>query len=55
MSTTAHSPSIAQQLERQSVVLMQSTIPRDMTCEQWRRRRSAEPRAVRLLKRLSSS
>jgi hypothetical protein len=33
-------PSIAQQLERQSVVLMQSTIPGDMTCDQWRRRRS---------------
>jgi hypothetical protein len=35
------SPSIAQQLERQAVVLMESTIPRDMTCDQWRRRRSA--------------
>jgi hypothetical protein len=39
--------SLAQQLERQSVVLMESTIPRDMTCEQWRRRRSARRRPVR--------
>jgi hypothetical protein len=38
--------SLAQQLERQSVVLMESTIPRDMTCEQWRRR-SARRRPVR--------
>src|SRR3954463_5801937 len=34
--------SIARHLERQSVVLLESTIPRDMTCEQWRRLRSAE-------------
>jgi hypothetical protein len=40
--------SLAQQLERQSVVLMESTIPRDMTCEQWRRRRAARRRPVRL-------
>jgi hypothetical protein len=35
--------SIAQELERQSVVPMESTIPRETTCEQWRRRRSAGP------------
>ena len=35
--------SISQQLERQSVVSMESTIPTGMTIEQWRRRRSARP------------
>jgi hypothetical protein len=34
-------PSIVRQLERQSVVPMESTIPDEMTCEQWRRLRSA--------------
>src|SRR4051794_5127833 len=41
------STSIAGQLERQSVVLVESTIPRDMTCDQWRRRHSAPSRPVR--------
>jgi hypothetical protein len=39
--------SISQQLERQSVVSMESTIPTGMTIEQWRRRRSARPRPAR--------
>jgi hypothetical protein len=33
-------PLIAEQLERQAVVLMESTIPPDVTCDEWRRRRS---------------
>jgi hypothetical protein len=37
------SPSIAEHLERQSVVPIESTIPTDMTAEQWRRQRSARP------------
>jgi hypothetical protein len=41
------SPSIAQHLERQSVVPIESTIPSDMTVEQWRRRRSARPQPAR--------
>jgi len=41
-------PSIAWHLERQSVAPMESTIPRDMTCEQWRRLRSTDsPAAIR--------
>jgi hypothetical protein len=35
------SSSISQQLERQSVIPMESTIPTGITIEQWRRRRSA--------------
>jgi hypothetical protein len=38
--------SISQQLERQSVLPMESTIPTEMTVEQWRRRRSARARPV---------
>ena len=41
------SPSIAEHLERQSVVPIESTIPTDMTAEQWRRQRSARPRPAR--------
>jgi len=41
------SGSISQQLERQSVVAMESSIPADMTIELWRRQRSAQPRAAR--------
>jgi hypothetical protein len=37
-------PSISEQLARQSVVPMQSTIPPDMTLAQWRRLRSSRPR-----------
>jgi hypothetical protein len=37
------SSSIARKLARQSVVPMESTIPGDMTCEQWRRRRVTRP------------
>jgi DNA-binding CsgD family transcriptional regulator len=43
----APSPSIAEHLERQSVVPIESTIPTDMTAEQWRRQRSARPRHAR--------
>jgi hypothetical protein len=35
------SRSIAEQLERQSFLPIESTIPTDMTAEQWRRQRSA--------------
>jgi hypothetical protein len=38
--------SIAEQLELQSVVTMESTIPIDMTIEQWRRRRRPPPTSV---------
>jgi hypothetical protein len=46
-------PSISQQLERQSVVTMECTIPAVMTVEQWRRlraerRRSTTQRSSRL-------
>jgi hypothetical protein len=34
-------PSVSEQLERQSVVAVESTIPTDMTIDQWRRQRSA--------------
>ena len=44
---TTPSPSIAEQLERQSFLPIESTIPTDMTVEQWRRRRSARPRPAR--------
>jgi hypothetical protein len=40
-------PSISEQLARQSVVPMQSTIPPDMTLAQWRRLRSSRPRTKR--------
>ena len=40
-------PSISEQLARQSVVPMQSTIPPDMTVAQWRRWRSSGLRAER--------
>jgi DNA-binding CsgD family transcriptional regulator len=39
----APSPSIAEHLERQSVVPIESTIPTDMAAEQWRRQRSGRP------------
>jgi hypothetical protein len=47
------SPSISQRLERQSLVVMESTIPAAMTVEEWRRRRSdrgrrAQRRSARL-------
>jgi hypothetical protein len=40
MTTNA---SISQQLERQSIVPMESTIPAEMTIEQWRRRVPRQP------------
>jgi hypothetical protein len=39
--------SITEQLARQSVVPMESTIPPDMTLAQWRRLRSSRPRTKR--------
>jgi len=42
---------LADQLERQSVVLMESTIPPAMTIQQWRRQRAAgRARARRILR-----
>jgi hypothetical protein len=46
-------PSISEQLARQSVVPMHSTIPPDMTVAQWRRWRSATLRAERRNRRRS--
>ena len=47
--------SIVQQLERRSVVLVESTIPREMTCEQWRRQQRPVPSAWgRLRRRLAA-
>ena len=40
--------SLQQKLERQSVLPMECTIPPEMTVEEWRRLRSARPRAARL-------
>ena len=40
-------PSISEQLVRQSVVPMESTVPPDMTLAQWRRLRSSRPRTKR--------
>jgi hypothetical protein len=40
-------PSISEQLARQSVVPMESTIPPDMTLAQWRRLRSSRSRTKR--------
>jgi hypothetical protein len=40
-------PSIAQHLESQSVVVMESTIPADMTIAEWRRKRSAQRSSAR--------
>jgi hypothetical protein len=39
--------SISEQLVRQSVVPMESTVPSDMTLAQWRRQRSSRPRTKR--------
>jgi hypothetical protein len=39
--------SIAEHLERQSVVPIESTIPTDMTVAQWRRQRYARPGIAR--------
>jgi hypothetical protein len=39
--------SIGQELERQSVLPMECTIPPEMTVEEWRRLRSARPRAAK--------
>jgi hypothetical protein len=41
LGDTTPSPSIAEQVERQSFLPIESTIPADMTAEQWRRQRSA--------------
>ncbi len=38
---------IQQELERQSVHTMECTIPPEMTVEEWRRMRSARPRAAK--------
>jgi hypothetical protein len=38
---TTPSPSISEQVERQSFLPIESTIPTDMTAVQWRRQRSA--------------
>lgn len=38
-------PLISQELERQSVLTMESTIPAEMTIEQWRRLRSERRRS----------
>jgi hypothetical protein len=43
------SPSIAEQLERQSFLPIESTIPSDMTAEQWRRQRCAPSSLARTL------
>lgn len=40
-------PTISQQLERQSVVVMEATIPAEMTADEWRRLRSAGRRRPR--------
>jgi hypothetical protein len=40
-------PSISEQLVRQSVVPMESTVPPEMTLAQWRRLRSSWPRKKR--------
>jgi hypothetical protein len=42
-------PSISEQLVRQSVVPMESTVPPDMTLAQWRRRRSSAGRSAAVL------
>jgi hypothetical protein len=42
-------PSISEQLVRQSVVPMESTVPPDTTLAQWRRRRSSADRSAAVL------
>ena len=41
--------SLAELLERQSVLLVEATIPADMTIAEWRRSRSAQPAGRRRL------
>jgi UDP-N-acetyl-D-mannosaminuronate dehydrogenase len=38
--------SIAERLQRHAVVVIECTIPPDMTCEEWRRWRSARVRPL---------
>jgi hypothetical protein len=40
-------PSLVELLERQSVLLLEATIPADMTIAEWRRRRSPAQRTGR--------
>jgi hypothetical protein len=47
--------SISEALERQSVVAMESTIPAEMTVDEWRRQRSAKPRRRRSSRLLAAT
>ena len=41
-------PSLAEILERQSVIVMDATVPPDMTLDEWRRRHARPSRRRRL-------